>query len=159
MLTSSYWSSSTNTSKTTHEIMHETEANKHDATRVLRAACIIDGAYIQKVSTIALCKFSDLDRGQVFLIFCIMLMKSYLQSRLQRKCSAASELFFSCVSSSPQFLPLSQLSHPPPTPCSQSIPHFWSIFYALLHYSQLPFTVHYLLPSLTNILSTSLSFL
>lgn len=41
---------------------------------------------------------------------------------------------------------------------SQSFPHFWSIFYALLHYSQLPFTVHYLLPSFTNTLYTSLSF-
>lgn len=31
-------------------------------------------------------------------------------------------------------------------------PHFWSIFYALLHYSLLPFLVHYLLPSFTNTL-------
>lgn len=53
------------------------------------------------------------------------------------------------------------LSHPfpPLTLRSQSFPHFWSIFYALLHFSQVPFTVHYLLPSFTNTLCTSLSFL
>lgn len=84
--------------------------------------------------------------------------RCYLQSR--KMFFAASKPFFlAFFPSSPQFLPLSQPSPPPLALPSQSIPHFWSIFYALLHYSQLPFTVHYLLPSFTNTLYTSLSFL
>lgn len=70
------------------------------------------------------------------------------------------ETFFPCVFSLFSSVPpaLSAIPSPLALP-SQSIPHFWSIFYALLHYSQLPFTVHYLLPSFTNTLYTSLSFL
>lgn len=67
--------------------------------------------------------------------------------------------FSPCISSSPQLLLLFLPTLPPLTLRSQSFPHFWSIFYALLHYSQLPFTVHYLFPSFTNALCTFLSFL
>lgn len=67
----------------------------------------------------------------------------YLQSRLWRKSFAASRPLSS------HFL-VTSVSPPPPPPLlaihPQSFPHFWSIFYALLHHSQLPFTVHYLLP-------------
>lgn len=85
--------------------------------------------------------------------------RCYLQSRkmfLQHRNLFFFLRFFPLLLSSSGFL-----SHPLPLLAlpSQSIPHFWSIFYALLHYSQLPFTVHYLLPSFTNTLYTSLSFL
>jgi len=78
---------------------------------------------------------------------------------LYRKCFAASKHFFL------QFL---FSSVPPafssiPSPLSLSVLSlsliFWSIFYALLHYSQPPFTLHYILPSFPNTLYTSLSFL
>lgn len=114
---------------------------------------------MQKVGELALCKFFDLDRGQVFQIFCITLGDAIYRVGWKGNVLQHQNLF-SCISSSPQFLPsLSQPSLPPLTLHSQSFPHFWSIFYALLHYSQLPFTVHYLLPSFTNTLCTSLPFL
>lgn len=68
-------------------------------------------------------------------------------------------LEFHLLLSSPLLL---QPTPPPHTLCSPSFPHFWSIFYALLHYSQLPFTVHYAFPSFANTFSPffpSLSFL
>ena len=74
-------------------------------------------------------------------------------------CFAASKPFFLrfLLSSVPPAF--SAIPSPLSLPVLSPFPHFWSIFYALLHYSQLPFTVHYLLPSFTNTLCTSLSFL
>lgn len=49
---------------------------------------------VQKVSKLALCKFFDLDRGQVFQIFCIMLGDAIYRVGCKGKCFAASKPFF-----------------------------------------------------------------
>lgn len=95
-------------------------------------------------------------RGQLLQILCVML-GDCIHNKLG-KCFAASKAFFLHFLS-PSVPPAFSTIPSPLTLRSQSFPHFWSIFYALLHHSQLPFTVHYLLPSFTNTLCTFLSFL
>lgn len=95
-------------------------------------------------------------RGQLFHILCVML-RDCIHNK-QRNCFVAAKAFFLHFLF-PSVPPAFSTIPSPLSLRSQSFPHFWSIFYALLHHSQLPFTVHYLLPSFTNTLCTFLSFL
>lgn len=113
------------------KITRETEATKQDATRVFRAACIIDGAYIQKVCKLALCKFSDLDRGQVLQMSCIMLGDAIC--RVEKCFCSIETFFFSCVFSLFSSVP----------PAFSAIPSPSSLSLLSLSLISDPFFMHY----------------
>lgn len=113
------------------KITRETEATKQDATRVFRAACIIDGAYIRKVCKLALCKFSDLDRGQVLQMSCIMLGDAIC--RVEKCFCSIETFFFSCVFSLFSSVP----------PAFSAIPSPSSLSLLSLSLISDPFFMHY----------------
>lgn len=78
----------------------------------------------KKSASLHYASFFDLDRGQVFQIFCIMLWDAIYRAGCKGNVLQHQNLF-SCISSSPQLLPLSQPSLPPScSPFSSVFPSF-----------------------------------